>query len=163
MDADRFDTLIRSLVGRSFRRRLAATAGLALGAQLISGPFDSERIALANKGKGGGKKKKKKKKDNCGGPLPTCYGCQDPICKNGDYQCVETGVGVPCGELCCDYSETCCNEIPGASYCSVATPPCAACQTLCSKPDGDLCCSSTQVCCQGNTPQAQCKSIFEGC
>lgn len=144
MDADRFDSLARSVTSAPSRRGVArALAGLTLSGMLAL------RLGLADTEARKRRKKRKKKKN--GNPSPTCVdgirnGSEaDVDC--GGPDCPRCGNGQTCGSrndcasaLCsagtcaaCGYHPDCGNDAKGPCYCSL---PVAGGSPLCISSDG---------------------------
>jgi hypothetical protein len=161
MDADRFDTLARSLTLDRTRRGFARLLGsLALGGLLVRDADES----LAKKRKG--KKKRKKKggsvactpscggktcggSDGCGGSCGACKGgfvCSDPA-SGGACIC-------PAGRETCAASARCCAE------CQMCVPANNLCQM---KPGSDDApCSGGGTCCGGTCCPTSCTCEITG-
>jgi hypothetical protein len=130
MDADRFDTLARSLTPDHSRRGFARLlGGLALGGLFILGAGES----LAGKRKG--KKKKKKKKNGGSG---TTTGTCTPQCLG--RRCGSNGCGGACGACAecqsCDPTLGRCPMTPGSNEAGCSGGACC----------GGACCPSSCQC-----------------
>jgi hypothetical protein len=130
MDADRFDTLARSLTAaRSRRGALAAALAGVLGTRgLNSGEAKKKKCPPCKKRKQG--KCKKKKPDGSPCPGGTCDGGRCATCSDGVKNGTETGID--CGGSCprCATGQSCTSPNDCASaFCSGGT-----CQT-CTFPD----------------------------
>jgi hypothetical protein len=143
MDADRFDTLSRSLTDlRSRRTALASLLGGALG--------------LVGLAEADAKKKcppcKKRKHDKCKKKLPDGIGCPGGTCQNGS--CIAAAAAAAgdgctpariCGNGCCPDGQTCCSELCTDT---ISDPRhCGNCATACEAGKicaGGRCCTARQ-------------------
>jgi hypothetical protein len=124
MDADRFDTLTRTLTeARSRRGTLASLLGGTLG---LLGLADAtakncKKIENKKKRKACVKKAKNKKKQDCGDLIPCgdqCCSALETCCGN---HCCDSGRDICCGTGCCFRGDTCCGD---GNCCDPSTETC---------------------------------------
>ena len=155
MDADRFDSLVRSLTTVGFRRRTLAT--VVTGAIGLLGLAGADDVAAGKSGKckpkcgecqtcdkgkcnkKNGKKRCKKGKCKAKG---NGTGCSTGTCQSGS--CVASGGGVPLQS--CTSNAECGVESNGAA-CACRTT--SSGQQVCTKPDGRFIFGGTCGSCQG--------------
>lgn len=133
MEADRFDTITRTLGAAPSRRNIAqALAGLTLAGGL--GTLAGLNDADARKRKR--KKKKKKKgaasgncKPACGGATPTCCAGACVNTATNERNCGSCGETCPPGQTCC--GGTCANLATDEANCSACGASCGAGQACC--------------------------------
>ncbi len=106
MEADRFDTLARSLTAVDTRRRALAMA--LAGTLALLGLSDAE----AKKGKGKGKGKGKKKKKGCPKGQKECYRLQQRSCVPLDHCCNDDFCSF-CASKFCNQETGTCGCLPG--------------------------------------------------
>ena len=149
MDADRFDTLTRSLsFGSSRRRVLAALSGGLFGSLTLAQPED----AAAKKKR---KKKKKRKNNSC-----------DWFA--GEERCGTGCCNVLLGNYCCG-GQSCCSREKGCSsrgLCSECPPPNDPCLVAVCNSEGlvryDPRCQAPDTCYPVNCPGPSCTGVCKG-
>ncbi len=147
MDHERFDDLVRTIVSRRSRRRLAGMAVTLLGGLLVNPLFDDAHDVLAKnkRGKGKGKKRKKKKQPDCPAGQRRCQGqciANDGCCS--DSECWPRGECAACSNGQC---------VLNGPFCQQAYGPCYVCHDFTCTPnpivDGMPCGPDCAVCRKG--------------